>query len=381
VTTKLFPILAITFVDVLGFTLLIPLLPYYAEHYGAKPYVVGAIVATVAVFGFLAAPMWGRISDRAGRRVVLIAAQSISVLSYLLLGIGGSLTMIFVARAIEGIAGATMGVTGSYVADLTEPKDRPRAFGLMGATFGLGFLFGPVIGGLLVRYGYPVPFFTAAALQVVTIVLTVAILPESHQPPEHPPTLRDIAASLAVPALRSLLLQVLFFALFFTMWVTVFALFSERVLGFGPSQTSLLYAAFAVIGVCVQLFLIGRLNDRFGPRNVLLTGLSLGVIAMAYVGFVHDLPTFFVTLVLWALANSFVRPTLGALVSDYAPPDRRGTIMGVNDSLNSFAFIIGPLVSTSILSVNVHYVGILPVACGLVAIAIGVLGRHEPVPV
>jgi MFS family permease len=152
------------------------------------------------------------------------------------------------------------------------------------------------------------------------------------------------------------------------------------VLGFGPSQTSLLYAAFAVIGVGVQLFLIGRLNDRFGPRNVLLTGLSLGVIAMAYVGFVHDLRTFFVTLVLWALANSFVRPTLGALVSDYAPVDRRGTIMGVNDSLNSFAFIVGPLVSTSILSVNVHYVGILPVVCGLVAIAIGALGRHEPVP-
>lgn len=378
--TKLFPILAITFVDVLGFTLLIPLLPYYAEHYGAKPFVVGAIVATVAVFGFLASPVWGRISDRAGRRVVLIAAQSISVLSYVLLGIGGSLAMIFVARAIEGVAGATMGVTGSYVADLTEPKDRPRAFGLVGATFGLGFLFGPVIGGLLVRYGYPVPFFCAAALQVVTIVLTVAILPESHQPLEHPPKLRDIVASLGEPALRTLLFQVLFFALFFTMWVTVFALFSERVLGFGPSQTSLLYAAFAVIGVSVQFFLIGKLTDRFGAQNILLCGLSLGVVAMAYVGFVHDLPTFFVTLVLWALANSFVRPTLGALVSDCAPADRRGTIMGVNDSLNSFAFIVGPLVSTTVLSINVHYIGILPVMCGLIAIAIGVTARRQRVP-
>ena len=377
--TKLFPILAITFVDVLGFTLLIPLLPYYAEHYGAKPFVVGAIVATVAVFGFLASPVWGRISDRAGRRIVLVAAQCISVLSYVLLGIGGSLTMIFVARAIEGIAGATMGVTGSYVADLTEPKDRPRAFGLIGATFGLGFLFGPVIGGLLVRYGYPVPFFAAAALQVFTIILTIVILPESHQPPEKPPTLRDVAASLAEPALRMLLLQVLFFGMMFTMWVTVFALFAERVLGFGPSQTSLLYAVFAAIGVSVQIFLIGRLSDRFGPRNVALTGLALGVISMTLIGFVRDLPSFIATLVLWALSNSFVRPMLGALVSDHAPEDRRGTIMGVNDSLNSFAFIVGPLVSTTVLSVNVHYVGILPVMFGLLAIAVGAIGSRRPV--
>ncbi|MBV8424958.1 MAG: MFS transporter, partial [Candidatus Eremiobacteraeota bacterium] len=352
--TRLFPILAITFVDVLGFTLLIPLLPYYAEHYGAKPIAVGAILATVAVFAFLAGPVWGRISDRTGRRTVLIAAQCLSTLSYVLLGIGGSLLMIFVARAIEGVAGALMGVTQAYVADLTEPKDRARAFGWLGASFGLGFLFGPVLGGLLVRYGYPVPFYTAAALQVVTIILTVAILPESHRPPEHPPSLRDVAASLAQPALRTLLLQTLFFALSFMMWIGVFALFVERVLGFGPSQTSLLYMIPATIGVCIQLFVIGWLNDRFDSRDIVVAGLAFGVLGMSFLAFVRDLPTFLATIVCWSLANALLRPTLGAMISRFAPEDRRGTIMGVNDSLNSIALIVGPITSTTILSYNVH---------------------------
>jgi MFS transporter, DHA1 family, tetracycline resistance protein len=377
--SKLLPILAITFVDVLGFTLLIPLLPYYAEHYGATPVIVGSIVATVAVFALMAAPVWGRISDRVGRRTVLLAAQCISVLSYVLLGIGGSLAMIFIARAFEGISGATYGVTQAYVADLTEPANRPRAFGLVGASFGLGFLFGPVLGGLLVRFGYPVPFFAAAALQIVTIILTIAILPESHQPQEHPPSLRDVAASLAVPGLRTLLLQTLFFSIAFTMWVGVFALFAERVLKFGPSQTSLLYIIPAAIGVCVQILLIGRLSDRFGPRNVALTGLASGVFSMSLVGFVHALPSFVFIIVFWALSNAFVRPTLGALISDFAPKDRRGTVLGVNDALASFAFIIGPLTSTSVLSYNVHLVGILPATCMLIAFGIGALGSRQPV--
>lgn len=375
--TRLFPILAISFVDVLGFTLLIPLLPYYAEHYGATPIEVGSIVATVAVFGFLAAPVWGRISDRAGRRAVLIGAQSISTLSYILLGIGGSLWIIFVARAIEGVAGATMGVTQAYVADLTAPEHRARAFGQVGAAFGLGFLFGPVLGGLLVRYGYPVPFFAAAALQIVTIVLTVTILPESHQAGEHQPTLRDVATTLAHPALRTLLLQMLFFSFSFTMWVAVFALFAERVLGFGPSQTSLMYVIPATIGVFIQIFVIGWLNERFDPRDIAVAGLGFGILGMSWIAFVHDLKTFFPAIVCWSLANALLRPTLGAMISRFAPADRRGTIMGVNDSLNSFAFIVGPLTSTAVLSYNVHWVGILPAACGLIAVAIGFAGRGQ----
>ena len=375
---KLAPILAITFVDVLGFTLLIPLLPYYAEHYGASPIVVGSIVTTVAFFALIFAPIWGRISDRIGRKRVLIASQLIATLSYALLAIGGSLAMIFIARAIEGIGGANIGVTQSYVADLTEPKDRARAFAMVGAAFGTGFVFGPAVGGLLVRFGYAVPFAVAAALQLFTIVLTLTILPESHEPIERPATLADIAGSLAVPRLRNLLLQSLFFGLSFTMWVTVFALFVERVLGFGPSQTSLLYVIPGVIGVLVQIFLVGRLTDRFGPRNVAIAGLSFGVLGMAYIGFVRDLPSFMISLTLWSFAGALVRPTLGALISQAAPADQRGTILGANDSLNSLAFIVGPLISTAMLTRNVHLVGILPVVCGLIAIAVGLATPRAP---
>ncbi|MBV8602867.1 MAG: MFS transporter, partial [Candidatus Eremiobacteraeota bacterium] len=333
--SKLAPILAISFVDVLGFTLLIPLLPYYAEHYGASPIQVGAIVTTVAFFALISAPMWGRLSDRIGRRGVLLACQGLAVLSYVLLAIGGSLTMIFVARAIEGVGGAIMGVTQSYVSDLTEPHERPRAFAAVGAAFGAGFLFGPVVGGLLVRYGYAVPFLAAAFLQLVTIALTLAILPESHQPSEKQASLRDIGGSLAVPALRGVLLQNLFFSLSFTMWVAVFALFVERVLGFGPAQTSLVYVIPATIGVLVQIFFIGKLTDRFGSPDVALAGLACGVVAMGAIGFVRDIPTFLIAIVFWSFTGALVRPTLGAMISQVAPADQRGTILGVNDALGS----------------------------------------------
>lgn len=298
-------------------------------------------------------------------------AQGFAVIGYGLLGIGGSLAMIYVARAIEGIGGGILGVTQSYVADLTEPKDRGKAFGLVGAMFGAGFVFGPALGGLLVHFGYAVPFFVAAGMQIVTMLLTVFMLPESYTPGDKPPTLADIGASLADPKLRNLLLQQLLFSFSFTLWVTVFALFVERVLKFGPEQTATLYVVPGVIGVVVQLFVLGKLTDRFGERPVALGGLAFGVVAMAVIYFVRDLPLFFVSLALWSCAGALVRPTLGSMISQAAPADQRGTILGVNDSLNSFAFIVGPLISTAVLSYNVHYVGILPVICGLTAILVG----------
>ncbi len=145
----LIPILGITLVDVLGFTMLIPILPYYAEHYGASPVAVGLIYSTVAFFALFAAPLWGRLSDRIGRKGVLLAAQIASAIGFLMLGFGGALWVIYVARAIEGLGGGGLGVTQAYVSDVTTPQERARAFGLVGATFGVGFLIGPALSGVL----------------------------------------------------------------------------------------------------------------------------------------------------------------------------------------------------------------------------------------
>ncbi len=367
----LIPILAITAVDVLGFTILIPLLPFYAEKYGATPFIIGAIYATVALFSLVSSPFWGRISDKIGRKGVLLVSQIAAFIAFVLLGIGGSLTIIFIARAIEGIGGGTIGVTQAYVADVTEPKDRAKAFGLVGATFGFGFLIGPALAGYLVRFGYPVPLFTAAGLALVTVFLTIFLLPESKQPVAAAPSIGQIVASLRMADLGTLLRSQFCFSLAFAMWVSVFALFAERALKFNASQTSTIFVVSAVVGIVVQAGLIGRLVDRFGEGRIAIAG--FGCLAIGYGGvfFVHTLAALLVVVFFWALGGGLLRPTISSLISQNAPAEQRGTILGVNDSLGNVAFVISPFIATKVLSLDTNWVGFAPAIMALVGLAIG----------
>jgi DHA1 family tetracycline resistance protein-like MFS transporter len=367
----LIPLLAITFVDVLGFTLLIPILPFYAEHFGATPTTVGAIYATVAVCSLVSSPFWGRLSDRIGRKGVLLAAQVASLLGFLLLASGTALWTIFLARAVEGFGGGGLGVTQAYVTDVTRPDQRARAFGLIGATFGLGFLIGPASAGLLVRLGYHAPFWAAAALGLLTIVLTLAILPESHGPVSTAPSLAAIRASLRSPVLGRLILTQFAFAIAFTSWVSVFALFAERVLGYGPSQTAWIFIVSGVVGIVVQAGLIGRLVDAFGEGRIAIVGFGCAIVAYAGAGLVTTTPLLAAFVVLWALSSALIRPTLGSLISAAAPADQRGTILSINDSLNNVAFVVAPLVATAVLGVNPHVSGIAPTIFAALGLALG----------
>jgi DHA1 family tetracycline resistance protein-like MFS transporter len=367
----LIPLLAITFVDVLGFTLLIPLLPFYAEHFGATPTTVGAIYATVAVCSLVSSPFWGRLSDRIGRKGVLLAAQVASLLGFVLLASGTALWTIFLARAVEGLGGGGLGVTQAYVTDVTRPDQRARAFGLVGATYGLGFLIGPASAGLLVRLGYHAPFWAAAALGLLTIVLTLAILPESRGPVSAAPSLAAIRASLRSPVLGRLILTQFAFAIAFTSWVSVFALFAERVLGYGPSQTAWIFIVSGAVGIVVQAGLIGRLVDAFGEGRVAIAGFLCAIVAYAGVGLVTTTPLLAVFVVLWALSGALIRPALGSLISAATPADQRGTILSINDSLSNVAFVIAPLVATTVLGVNPHVSGIAPAIFAALGLALG----------
>ena len=351
--------------------MLIPILPFYAEHFGASPTIVGAIYSTVAVCALVSSPFWGRLSDRIGRKGVLIAAQVAGLLGFSLLAAGTALWTVFVARAIEGLGGGGLGVTQAYITDVTTPANRARAFGLLGATFGLGFLIGPALAGTLVRYGYWVPFGIAAALQLLTVVMTLMLLPESKGAVKTAPTLDEIRTSLQSPVLGRLILTQFAFAIAFTSWVTVFALYAERVFGFGPVQTSYLFIVSSVVAIAVQTLLIGPLVDRHGEGRVAVAGLALAVLAYGGVGFVTNLPWLFVFVALWSLSGALIRPALGALVSGAAPPEQRGTILSVNDSLNSVAFVMAPFISTTALRINPHATGVVPAVFACVALAIG----------
>ncbi|MEA2719428.1 MAG: transporter, family, tetracycline resistance protein [Candidatus Eremiobacteraeota bacterium] len=379
----LVPLLAITFVDVLGFTILIPILPFYAEHFGASPTTIGAIYATLAVCSLLSSPFWGRLSDRIGRKGVLIAAQVAGLLGFSLLAAGTALWTIFVARAIEGLGGGGLGVTQAYVTDVTTPAQRARAFGLVGATFGLGFLIGPALAGFLVRFGYQVPFWVAAGLAALTVVLTMVLLPESKGAVKTAPTIAEIRTSLRSPVLGRLIVTQFAFALAFTSWVTVFALFAERVLGFGPFQTANIFIVSSIVAVVVQAGFIGKLVDRYGEGRIAVAGLVCAVFAYAGIGFVTSTAMLLPFVVLWSLSGALIRPSLGALISDAAPADQRGTILSVNDSLNNLAFLISPFISTTVLRFNPHLTGIVPATFAFIAIVIGyrmfVASRPRPV--
>jgi MFS transporter, DHA1 family, tetracycline resistance protein len=376
----LLPLLAITFVDVLGFTLLIPILPFYAEKLGANPTVVGAIYSTVAVCSLVSSPFWGNLSDRIGRKRVLLAAQVFAFLGFVLLASGTALWTVFVARGIEGLGGGGLGVTQAYVTDVTTPQTRARAFGLIGATFGLGFLIGPALAGVLVRFGYHVPFAVAAGLALLTIVLTITLLPESRGAVKTAPTLAEIGASLGSPVLGRLILTQFAFAIAFTSWVTVFALWAERQIGFGPQQTSTIFIVSSIVGIVVQLRFIGPLVDRFGEGRIALAGLAIGAIAYAGVGFITMPLAIYGFVVLWSLGGALTRPALGTLISSAAPESQRGTILSVNDSLNNLAFAVAPFVSTSVLRLNPHLTGVVPTTFSCVAIAIGYRLMARPLP-
>ncbi len=291
---KLLPILGITFIDIVGFSMLIPMLPYFVTHFGASPLVVGLLLATFSFCQLVSAPLWGNVSDRIGRKAVLIVSQIGATIGWAMLGFASDIAaflavapiaVVFVARVVEGISGGNISITQAYVADLVEAKDRARAFGLIGAMFAAGMVFGPFGGGVLyAHFGFATPFLVAAGLQLVTLILTITMLPESRSR-EHDAERVGVGQVLATfrnPRLARILWQKLAISLALYGWFAVFALYLQRQLGFALAQTDYLFSLFAVFNVFINAFLVGRISARLGDRtmsNVGLTSLIGGFVA------------------------------------------------------------------------------------------------------
>ena len=239
----LLPILGITFIDILGFSILIPILPYYVQHFGASYVTVGILFATFAACQFIAGPLWGNLSDRIGRKSVLIVSQIGATIGWALLAFAPSLVWVFVARIVEGISGGNISVTQAYVADRIQPEQRSQAFAYVGAAFSAGFVLGPAAGGLLLsHFGYRAPFLIAALLQVITLLVTIFFLPEkvaAKAEGEKAAGFSDILRYLGDPRVSPVLLQKLAFSLGLYSWFAAFALVLKILLGFGPSENQL----------------------------------------------------------------------------------------------------------------------------------------------
>jgi DHA1 family tetracycline resistance protein-like MFS transporter len=386
---KLLPILGITFIDIVGFSMLIPILPYFVTHFGASALAVGLLFATFSFCQLVSAPLWGYVSDRIGRKTVLIVSQIGATIGWATMGfvpiialrLGvAAIVVIFAARVIEGVSGGNISITQAYVADLVEGKDRARAFGLIGAMFAAGMVFGPFGGGLLfARFGFAAPFLAASGLQLLTLLLTITMLPESRARPDDPEPvgLGQLLAAFGRPRLSRILWQKLAISLGLYGWFAVIALYLQRQMGFSLPQTDYFYSIFAAFNVLCNAVLVGRISAALGDRTMSNAGLASLLAAFAMVPFVHNLPLLAAVMLLFSFGMALTNTGITALISNAASDREQGTVLGTSSSLDSLSGIVAPPVSTGLLAAyGPRFSGIESVAMVAVALAMGLAQRR-----
>jgi MFS transporter, DHA1 family, tetracycline resistance protein len=351
---KLAPILGITFIDIIGFSMLLPILPYFVTHFGMSAIVVGVLMSTFSFCQLVSGPIWGNVSDRIGRKTVLIISQIGATIGWAMLAFAPSILWVFVARIIEGVSGGNIGITQAYVADVVEPKQRSKAFGYIGATFAAGMVFGPVGGGLLFsKYGFSAPFLAASALQFLTLILTVALLPESRakkKDDEEHVGMREIATTFTNPRLSPLLLQKLTLSLALYGWYSAIALYLAGQMHFSVVQTTQYFSLFAVVNVVINGVGVGKASSRLGDRLMSTLGMVLLVLGFAAAPFVHDIYALTGVMVLFAVGGAFANNGLTAMISNASSEREQGTVLGVCSSLDSVSGIVSPPLSTGLLA-------------------------------
>ncbi len=349
-TPSLLIIFLTAFVDMVGFGIIIPVLPYFAEHYGADGLMVGVLTAVFLVMQFLSAPVWGVLSDRWGRRPVILVCIFASAGSYILFGLAKSLLWIFVARMIGGLFAGKFSTIQAYIADVTTRENRSRGMGLFGAAFGLGFIVGPAIGGLLGRYGYDAPLFFAAALAGLNGAVALFMLPESLNEETRGQTACQVWTRLGFRATREVLgrpvvmASLLVGAVFnfaFSMLYSTFALFTEREFGFHTEETGYVFAYIGVIGAVIQGGLIGRLSRRVGEMNMIKGGLAMTAAGMFFLGCTDHLTLLAAAVTLMAAGSGLLTPALSGLVSLNTAEEQQGQVLGLMQSVANLARMTG----------------------------------------
>jgi MFS family permease len=372
--TQYLAIFLTVFIDVLGFGIAIPVLPLYAEHLGASPLQIGLLVGAFSLMQFLFAPGWGRVSDRLGRRRVLLIGMAGTVAGYLVMGFAGSVGMLLLGRVISGVAGANLGAAQAYLADISRPEERARAMGLFGAAFGLGFVFGPALGGLVGGvFGFAAPMFVAAALAAANGLFIALFVPESRQGASETGLQagRLFAHVRLAPFLWCLVAS--FTAIgSFSILTTLFALYLNHRFGLGIAATGTIFAGVGLLGAMVQGGLIGRLAPRFGESSLAASGAVFLTCGLAGMALAPSVPPMLAAVAAVGLGNSLLMPSLSSLASRAADPSRQGRALGILQSCGSLARFLGPMACGLLLAAEpgtLSY-GTLPLA---VAAGIGIV--------
>lgn len=344
-TRPLLIIFLTIFVNLVGFGIIIPLLPFYAETFGASPLVIGLLFAVFSLCQLVAAPALGDLSDRYGRRPILVFSLAGTVISFVMLAVAHSVVMLFAARIVDGLSGGNISTARAYVADVTEPKDRARAYGLIGAAFGMGFIFGPALSGILARISYTAPIWAAAALTLVATAMAWLWLPETVHRTQagtgNP--FRYLPDLVQRPIVRRVLLIDFAYWFAFAVFQTTFALFVARRFGFDAPKTGYFFAGFGVLGAIIQGGFIRPIVKRLGDRPTFMLGLVCGAVGLIACTQAHTVVLFTIALVPLAFGIGFGHPTVSSLVSLVARADEQGRVQGAAGAMESLGRTIGPV--------------------------------------
>ncbi|KAB7707590.1 MFS transporter [Bacillus aerolatus] len=355
-TKKALPILfVVMFLVMVGFGIIIPVLPFYAEEMGASPAQLGLLMAVYSLMQLLFAPMWGRISDRMGRKPVMMIGILGLALSFFLMAVSSQLWMLFAARIIGGIlSSANMPTVMAYAADITTEEDRGKGMGIIGAAVGLGFVLGPAIGGIFSQNSLNMPFYIAGASSLLTLFLVMLILKESLTPENRnglsrrKTTLRE---TLNGPTSILFFLQ-LFISLSLSGLEATFAYFAAEKAGLGPVQLGYIFMIMGLAGAIVQGGLVGRLTKRFGEGFVIQIGIVISAIGFLLILFVESFTTAAIYLTIFGIGNGVIRPSVSSLLTKTSKTGH-GSTTGLLSSFDSFGRIIGPPLGGWLFSITI----------------------------
>ena len=385
--SPLLPIFLIVLVDILGLTIILPLLPFYAEHMGASATTVGLLISTYALCQLIAGPILGRMSDSMGRKPLLIVSQMGTFAGFLVLAFSSSLWMVFLSRVIDGLTAGNLSLAQAYIADVTVPENRARSFGVIGIAFGIGFLIGPAISGYLSQFGYVYPILAAAGLSASSIICTATLLPKAE-----PHTVADESAGpggrrlsvfdwttytqyFARPQLGRLLVQFFFFAFSFAFFMSGFALYAEQRYGYKAKEVGYVFAFVGFLGVILQGGLIGHLVRWFGERTMIWTGFAAASVGYGLLAWTHTLGQLLGASAATSYGTGVLRPAVTSLITQQAGKREQGVVLGLTQSLMSVSQIVAPLIATSLIGAG--HLGVW----GLTTGAIAVMGLLVSLPV
>ena len=368
--SPLIVIFTTVFIDLVGFGIVIPVLPFYAEGtiFNATPRTVGLLFASYSIMQLIFSPVLGGLSDKHGRRPVLLLSIIGTGIGFLVLGFAKTLFMLFVGRILDGITGGNISTAQAYIADVTTEENRAKGMGLIGAAFGIGFIFGPAIGGILSQWGVHVPFLFAGALCFANALLLYFTLPETVTA-DHPAknragggrSFRHVLESLKQPRLAFVLIIYFLFVVAFSIMTTSFSLYTMFRFGYDAQHTGYLFAYVGLIAVVIQGGLIGRLVKRFGELPLVIFGALCFAISLFAVPFVGPAAGGLAALLVgggvFSMGNSLATPALTSLASKTAGPEKQGVVLGVTQSVASLARAVGPTLAAVLINSSMAHLG------------------------